>query len=280
MRTSEAATLFDYLYWARDTVLDAASQLDEAAFTSADTVTNRDLRATLVHELDVQWSWRERLRGADWAEWGEEAELRGEDYPTVEAVAEHWRRDEVEMRAWLASLTDADLDAPPVRDEDRGQPLWIYVMHLISHGIQQFSEAAVPAHSRRALARGHRLPRVHPGNAGPMKRRGLLVGLLLVACTARPSAVQVAPTPTASPSPSATVSPTPRPTAAPTPETRLDGSALAALIDRPALRRHLAALQEIAGATPGGNRATGTPWLRRERRPRRRDAGGRRLCGG
>ena len=60
----------------------------------------------------------------------------------MEAVAEHWRRDEADTRAWLASLTDADLDAPPVRDEDR-QPLWHYVMHLYSHGLQQFSEAAV-----------------------------------------------------------------------------------------------------------------------------------------
>jgi uncharacterized damage-inducible protein DinB len=143
MRTAEATTLFDYLYWARDAILGAAAQLDDAAFTSPETVTNRDLRATLVHELDVQWSWRERLRGADWGEWGEDAELRAEDYPTVSDVIEHWRRDEAEMRTWLAGLTDADLDAPPVRDEDRGQPLWIYVMHLISHGMQQFSEAAV-----------------------------------------------------------------------------------------------------------------------------------------
>ena len=70
-------------------------------------------------------------RGANWEEWGEDAELRAEDYPTVEAVAEHWRRDEADMRAWLASLTDMDLDTPPVRDEDR-QPLWHYVMHLYS----------------------------------------------------------------------------------------------------------------------------------------------------
>lgn len=142
MRVAEATTLFDYLYWARDEVLRAASALGTEAFTSTDTVTTRDLRATLVHELDVQWSWRERLRGADWAEWGEEAELKADDYPTVASVAEHWRRDEIETRAWLASLTDADLDAPPVRDED-GQPLWRYVMHLVSHGIQQFSECAV-----------------------------------------------------------------------------------------------------------------------------------------
>jgi aminopeptidase S len=92
-----------------------------------------------------------------------------------------------------------------------------------------------------------------------MKRRGLLVGLLLVACAAQPSARAPALTPTASPSQPATVSPTPGPTATPTSEPRLDGSALAALIDRRALRTHLAALQEIADATPGGNRATGTP---------------------
>ena len=46
------------------------------------------------------------------------------------------------MREWLASLTDADLDNPPVRAEDR-HPLWHYVMHLYAHGLQQFSEAAV-----------------------------------------------------------------------------------------------------------------------------------------
>jgi len=143
MRVSEATTLFDYLYWMRDTVLRAAAELETDAFTDRDTVTSRDLRATLVHELDVQWSWRERLRGADWEEWGEAAELRGDDYPTVAAVSEHWARDERETRAWLAGLTDADLDAPPVRDEDRAQSLWVFVMHLVSHAIQQFSEAAV-----------------------------------------------------------------------------------------------------------------------------------------
>jgi len=142
MRVSDATTLFDYLYWMRDRVLDAAAGLDTEAFTAVATVTSRDLRATLVHELDVQWSWRERLKGADWDDWGPDAELRGPDYPDVASVAEHWKRDEAEMRAWLAGLSDADLDAPPVRGEDR-QPLWQYTLHLVSHGIQQFSEAAV-----------------------------------------------------------------------------------------------------------------------------------------
>jgi uncharacterized damage-inducible protein DinB len=142
MRTSDVVTLFDYLYWVRDRVLQTATDLDPETFRSSDSVTNRDLRATLVHELDVQWSWRERLKGADWDEWGPDAELKGSDYPDVAAIGDQWQRDEAEMRAWLASLSDADLDAAPILDEDR-QPLWHYVMHLISHGIQQFSEAAV-----------------------------------------------------------------------------------------------------------------------------------------
>lgn len=142
MRVSDATTLFDHLYWVRDRLLRAAAGRGDGSFTSSETVTSRDLRATLVHELDVQWSWRERLKGADWDEWGPDADLKGEHYPTIEALAEHWARDESAMRAWLASLADADLDAPPVRDEDR-QPLWHYVLHLYSHGLQQFSEAAV-----------------------------------------------------------------------------------------------------------------------------------------
>lgn len=142
MRTSEATTLIDYLYWTRDAVLAAASQLEASEFAGTDTVTTRDLRATLVHELDVQWSWRERLKGADWDEWGPDADLKADDYPSIESLREHWVRDEADMRAWLASLTDADLDAPPAREEDR-LPLWNFVMHLVSHAIQQFSEAAV-----------------------------------------------------------------------------------------------------------------------------------------
>jgi uncharacterized damage-inducible protein DinB len=142
MTTAEAIELFEYLYWARDRVLDAAAGLTESEFVASETVTNRDLRATLVHELDVQWSWRERLRGVPSGVWGELGELKADDYPSLESVAEHWRRDEAEMRAWLGGMADAELVAPPP-NEKPPFPLSYYVLHLVSHGIQQFSEAAV-----------------------------------------------------------------------------------------------------------------------------------------
>ncbi|MDQ3690633.1 MAG: DinB family protein [Chloroflexota bacterium] len=142
MRATDAVILIDYLYWTRDVVLRAAARMSDDEFTSTDGVTDRDLRATLVHELDVEWSWRERLKGANWEEWGDDADLDARDYPTLHRLRSHWMRDEAEMRAWLAALTDEDLETPPPRDEDP-LPLWYYVMHLVSHGIQQLSEAAV-----------------------------------------------------------------------------------------------------------------------------------------
>ena len=102
-------------------------------------MTTRDLRATLVHELDVQWSWRERLiKGS----FGPEPELDPKDYPTLQSIADRWRQDEEEMRDWLGGITDEQLDAPPPGEENPF-PLWNYVMHLVSHAIQQFSDAAV-----------------------------------------------------------------------------------------------------------------------------------------
>jgi uncharacterized damage-inducible protein DinB len=139
MRVDDVRVLFDYLYWLRDRVLTAAAAVPHDVLTSPDVVTTRNLRGTLVHELDVQWSWRVRLMTGSF---GPEPELNPVDYPSVESIADHWGRDEVEMRQWVAGLSDEQLAASPPGEENPA-PLWYYVMHLVSHGIQQFSDAAV-----------------------------------------------------------------------------------------------------------------------------------------
>jgi uncharacterized damage-inducible protein DinB len=135
----DAGVVFDYVLWMRDRILDAAAGLWDEEFTAPDTVTNRDLRATLVHELDVEWSWRVRLMTGDFPE-GDD--LDPDAYATLQDLWDHWQRDESELRAWIEGLTDADLTTPPPGDQS-GLPLWYFVMHLVSHAVQQFSEAAV-----------------------------------------------------------------------------------------------------------------------------------------
>jgi uncharacterized damage-inducible protein DinB len=142
MRHADIVLLFDHLYWMRDRILQAS---DGAPWPDESGVTLRGLRATLVHELDVEWSWRERLRSDDPTTFGPEEELKREDYPTLDSLRQHWRRDESEMRAWLATLGDERLAAPCVaeRDPRHAHPFWFHLQHLYTHAIQQFSDAAV-----------------------------------------------------------------------------------------------------------------------------------------
>ena len=143
MQHDDVATLFDHFYWLRDRVL-AAAEAPGVRLTDATPVTTRDLRATLVHELDVEWSWRVRLRGADPTEFNpNDVELRPADLPTIAAIRQRWQEDEAEMRAWIGALTDADLEGSCRAEKRTSHPLWYHLQHLYTHGLQQFANAAV-----------------------------------------------------------------------------------------------------------------------------------------
>lgn len=141
MQTTDTQALFDYLYWRRDRVLAGAEALGAEAFVATAGAASRDLRGTLVHELDVERSWRLRLQGTPQADWDQT--LQEADYPAVETLREHWAGDETEMRAWIAGMSDADLSAAVTVNRLDGFPLAAYLTHVVMHGIQSFSEAGV-----------------------------------------------------------------------------------------------------------------------------------------
>jgi uncharacterized damage-inducible protein DinB len=143
MRLVEISQLFDYMYWVNHRLLTAAARMTTRQFTAHTDVTARDLRATLVHELDVEWSWRLSLQGKTFAELEAEGELRADDYPNLEAVRDHWRRDESAMREWLASMTDEHVGAEITPSlSGTALPLWRYLMHIVFHATQQQADAA------------------------------------------------------------------------------------------------------------------------------------------
>jgi len=139
MRGVDVRSLFDFTYWADRQLLQVTAAIPVEAFTAPITFTYRNLRGTLVHALDVEMSWRRRLRGEPREIW--DASLSADDFPTAEALAEHWARDEAEMRAWLTSLTDDDLLAiQDLGNADRF-PLWYYLIHIVTHSEQQRRDA-------------------------------------------------------------------------------------------------------------------------------------------
>ena len=140
MHKDDLVHLIDYLYWVNGRLLDAAEGLTTDELTAPATVTSRNLRATLVHELDVEWSWRLNLQGrlSDADE-----DLDPDDFPDVAAIRARWREDEAEMRAWLDGLTDEDVNAPVTSELSKdARPLWAYLLHIVFHATQQQADAA------------------------------------------------------------------------------------------------------------------------------------------
>lgn len=137
MHADDVRLLFAYSDAATARILDAAGRLTPGEFVGPPPVHGcASLREVLVHTLDSERGWREglRTRGHDTG-----TDLDPAVVPDVPALARAWRADEERMRVWLATLDDADLNVP-VTD---GCPLWQCLVHVVNHGTQHRSDAAM-----------------------------------------------------------------------------------------------------------------------------------------
>jgi uncharacterized damage-inducible protein DinB len=141
MRGADLRELYAYTRWMNERILDAAARVTSEQFIASTTMTPRNLRDNLVHILDVEWSWRERARGAPEVVWS--AEMQPSDFPDVTSLRTRWEQESKIMDTWLDSLSDADLRAPFQLREGRSMPLWQIVLHAINHGTLAGVEAAV-----------------------------------------------------------------------------------------------------------------------------------------
>lgn len=141
MRKADLLILFDYSYWATRQILRSSEELSTEEFVAPSDITYRNVRGTLVHTLDVERSWRRRLRGELRETW--DVELADEDFPTVQSVAEAWREDEEEMRTWLGGLDDETAEGiVDLSPRDRF-PLSFFLLHIVTHSAQQRRDVAI-----------------------------------------------------------------------------------------------------------------------------------------
>ncbi len=140
MTPNDIQFLFDYSDWAWNKLLDKMEALDEAQL-DAQPWTLPSLRRILTHALGAEILWRTRMQGAS-----PTSMLTVEDVPTLAAIRERWREESAARRAFIAGLTQADLDGTIHYKTTRGQPyaetLWRLLAHLANHGTQHRSEAA------------------------------------------------------------------------------------------------------------------------------------------
>ncbi len=136
-------TLYNYNYWANARILDAARQVSEQEYFAPQPVSFDSLHGTLVHIMTAEWLWRRRMQ-----EGVSPPSLHtGADFATLTELQDFWHAEELGMRQFLAGLTDNDLHGKMRYTNTQGQeniqPLWQPLTHLVLHGMQHRSEAAM-----------------------------------------------------------------------------------------------------------------------------------------
>ena len=142
MNRDEVEFLFRYNSWAWDRVLAQAAQVTPEQYTAPGAVPHGSLRGTLVHAMSAEWNWLRRWMGDSPASLLKEA-----DYPTFGALLQEWQPVRHGLAGFAASLTEERLAETLHYKTSKGVPmedtLWRLVMHVIVHGAQHRSEAAM-----------------------------------------------------------------------------------------------------------------------------------------
>ena len=136
MRTTDIAYLFAFDRWATRRVLSVIDGLPPEVWGATGVVGDRGLGSILVHQLGAHMRWRLGLGGD--AEASGRARPEREPLLSPDALARRWALEWDAMDAWLDTLTDAWLD-----ELGDGVPMWQMLAHVVNHGTQHRSEAAV-----------------------------------------------------------------------------------------------------------------------------------------
>jgi len=97
--------LYDYSYWANRKLFQVMDQMTTEQFTQAVAGSYGSIRNTMVHVLSAEWGWLERCGGPPRG-----PQLNADDYANVAALAAAWGKVETQMRDFLDSLRNEDLD--------------------------------------------------------------------------------------------------------------------------------------------------------------------------
>jgi uncharacterized damage-inducible protein DinB len=142
MKKSEILTLYRYNAWANARILNAAAQVSAEQFLAPASFSHGGLRSTLVHTLFAEWIWRKRWEGHSPTEW-----LVPEDFPSLESLRLRWDTEEKSLLAFVENVDQEKLDSTVhysrTGGEARENMLWHLMLHLVNHGTQHRSEAAV-----------------------------------------------------------------------------------------------------------------------------------------
>jgi uncharacterized damage-inducible protein DinB len=136
------ATMYRYNTWANDRILDTAVELSAEEYRAGGGASFDSVHATLVHIMAAQWLWLSRWQGVS-----PSALPPADAFPDLTALRRRWAEIEAATQAFLAALTEPQLDRVIEYRNFAGErwayPLWQQMLHQVNHGTQHRSEVAM-----------------------------------------------------------------------------------------------------------------------------------------
>lgn len=133
MSPEEIRPLYEYNAWANQRSLAAAQKLTVEQFTKPMGSSFSSIRDTLAHIYGAEWIWLERFQGRS-----PSALPNMSQFPDVQTLREAWLVHEERLLAFVAGLTQADLDRTmeykTLKFGVYSNPLWQSMLHVVNHG--------------------------------------------------------------------------------------------------------------------------------------------------
>lgn len=139
MHTTDIATLVAYAFWADHEILAACERISPDDFARPATPDPgwHSLRGTLVHLLDTEYGWRVALQGAP-----DEGVISEAALPDLASLKARWKTEHDAWQAYVAGLSDAELNAVWRVQYGVGRTRWQTILHVVNDGTHHRSEAA------------------------------------------------------------------------------------------------------------------------------------------
>lgn len=135
--------IWNYNYWANKRILARAATLAPDQVSEKAPYMWNSILTTMAHVLGAEWVWRMRTQEGV----SPTALLDSASLSTLDLLNTRWAEEEQIMRAYLASLSDNDLDQVIESKNTAGKifhrPLWQILTHVVNHGTQHRSEVAL-----------------------------------------------------------------------------------------------------------------------------------------
>lgn len=139
MHPNSITQLITYTFWADLRVLQTCTQVTPAQFVQPVTPDPgwHSLRGTLVHALDTAYGWRMALM-----EVAESDKFNETDFADVASLTTRWHAEQTAWLEYMATLTEADLNAVWWQHEHSQRTRWQTIMHVVNDLTHHRSEAA------------------------------------------------------------------------------------------------------------------------------------------